>query len=193
MPRRTRPSSQPRLPFLAPAAAVPTVRKAVPPPQSFASLVRALATAWDAGDWDQIHALIDVLRDREESKEVRYIPGRDHDKLYFAIGHWYWRGEAEYWQAQAEAMDQAIETVIDRLGDLWTYAAGEGEQQQYMAYLREHGYPEVAPWDTDPAWFANPDVIGFVCDTLESTPYYFAKVRRANSATKSCDTPPPRA
>ena len=163
MPRRRRAPAQPPLPLRAPATP--------PPPQSGASLSKALRTAWEASDWKQLDTLMEVLRDREDFRIVSYVPDRDHDKLAFAIAAWYWK-------AQADACLQAINTVVDRLSDLSLYEAGEAEQQAYVAWLREKGHTEAAPWEADPAWFAHPDISGFVCDTLEKTPYYLAKVRQ---------------
>jgi len=187
MARRTRASSHPHLPLLAPAAAVPATPAAPPPPQSLASLVHALNTAWKDGDWEQLDALLAVVREREDLQDVRSLGRYDASIGAFALGYWYWKAQAAHWQTQATALDQAIETIIDRLGALQTYAAGDAEQQAYVAWLRDEGHPGRAPWDEDPAWFAHPDILGFVCDTLASTPYYRAKVQEYIAARRPAD------
>jgi hypothetical protein len=153
-----------------PEVQAPAPPEAAAPPQSLASLVDALRIAWEAGDGKQLDTLMDMLQDREDLKTVRYFPD-DHTSLYFAIAAWYWK-------EMADASLAAINTVVDRLSALGTYEAGEAEQQDYVAWLRDKGDTEAAPWETDPAWFDNPDIIGFVHDTLETTPHYLAQVRQ---------------
>lgn len=185
-PHRSRSNpTQRQLPFGTPGAVPPKAPEESAPPQDLPSLVQALSAAWQADDWQQLHRLMDVLKDREDLRSVRYVRDRQPHIGYFFLAMCYWQELAEYWREQTEQLDQAIDTVLDRLGALMVYQSGEGEQQEYMTWRREKGYPEVAPWETDPGWFDNPDIHDFVCETLESTPRYRAKIQRylADDAT----------
>jgi hypothetical protein len=158
----------------APAPTQPEVQDPAPPEaatprQDFRALVDALCDAWNGGDWDTMQTLMDALKDHEGLKTL-YWTDRWHGLLFYKI-------TSLYWQAMADASLAAIETVVARLSALDTYEEGEAEQQKYVAWLRDEGVTDPAPWETDPAWFANPDISWFVLDTLESTPHYRATLR----------------
>ena len=169
--------SPPPTPAPVPPHAAPPGEPATTPRQGFRDLVEALAETWNGGAWEQVQTLIAALSDHEGLTTLRWMD-KDHGLLFYRIESLYWQEQAAYWQEMATTSMAAIETVIDRLSALTTYEAGEAERQEYVAWLREKGHIEAAPWETDPTWFDNPDIIGFVCDTLETTPHSLALVRQ---------------
>ena len=148
----------------------PAPPEAAAPRQDVCGVVEALVEAWNGGDRDTVETLMDALTDHEDLKLLSWTHLR-HALQFYKIAAW-------YWQEMADASLAAIETVVDRLSALATYEAGEAEQQQDVAWLRDQGVTDPTPWETDPAWFANPDISGFVHDTLETTPHYMVGVRK---------------